>query len=155
LANGYILMVEDNPDDEELTRLAFEEAHIANELVVVRDGSEAISFLLEAPPRRDPPQLILLDLKLPKVGGLEVLERLRAEPRTRLIPIVILTSSSEEEDIISSYLRGANSYVRKPVEFHQFLVVVQQLGLYWLLLNQSVRPAQSRLVSNASAPPPP
>ncbi len=137
-----ILLVEDNPDDEELTLLALRESNILNEIIVVRDGAEALDYLFREGEYFEPdpsrmPQLILLDLKLPKVSGLEVLERLRADPRTRLIPVVILTSSSEEEDVIASYRLGANSYVRKPVEFHRFADAVRQLGLYWLLLNES------------------
>jgi len=136
-----ILLVEDNPDDEELTLMALKESNILNEIVVARDGVEALDYLFATGryAGRDPsrlPQLVLLDLKLPRLGGLEVLERLRTDPRTRLIPIVVLTSSSEEEDIIASYRLGANSYVRKPVEFHRFADAVRQLGLYWLLLNQ-------------------
>ena len=120
-----ILLVEDNPDDEELTLLALKENNILNEIVVARDGVEALDYLFATGPMpaRDParlPQLILLDLKLPKLDGLEVLKRLRADPRTQFIPVVILTSSSEEEDVVASYRNGANSYVRKPVEFHHF-----------------------------------
>jgi two-component system response regulator len=137
-----IMLVEDNPDDEELTLLALKESNILNEVVVTRDGAEALEYLFGAGKYagRDAPQLpqlILLDLKLPKLGGLEVLERLRADPRTGLIPVVILTSSSEEEDIAASYRLGANSYVRKPVEFHHFADAVKQLGLYWLLINEA------------------
>ncbi len=140
-----ILLVEDNPDDEELTLLALKESNILNEVVVARDGVEALDYLFGAgkwtgrePSQR--PQIILLDLKLPKLSGLEVLERLRADPRTALIPVVVLTSSSEEEDVIASYRLGANSYVRKPVEFHRFVDAVHQLGLYWLLLNEAPPP---------------
>ncbi|MCX6029382.1 MAG: response regulator [Chloroflexi bacterium] len=140
-----ILLVEDNRDDEELTLLALKESNILNEVVVARDGVETLDYLFGAgkwagrdPSRR--PQIILLDLKLPKLGGLEVLERLRADPRTALIPVVVLTSSSEEEDVIASYRLGANSYVRKPVEFHRFVDAVHQLGLYWLLLNEAPPP---------------
>jgi two-component system, response regulator len=137
-----ILLVEDNPDDEELTLLALKESNILNEVVVTRDGVEALDFLLATGnyAGRDPSlsaQLILLDLKLPKLGGLEVLQQLRANPRTQLIPVVVLTSSSEEEDIVASYRLGANSYVRKPVEFHRFADAVRQLSLYWLLINQT------------------
>jgi two-component system response regulator len=137
-----ILLVEDNPDDEELTLLALQESKILNEVVVTRDGVEALDYLFATGKYagRDPsimPQLILLDLKLPKLDGLEVIKRLRADPRTELIQVVILTSSSEEEDVIASYRRGANSYVRKPVEFHRFADAVKQLGLYWLLLNEA------------------
>jgi len=137
-----ILLVEDNPDDEELTLMAFRESQIANEVVVVRDGVAALDYLFASGPYadRDParlPALVLLDLKLPKLNGLEVLERMRADPRTRLIPVVVLTSSTEEEDIIASYNLGANSYVRKPVEFHRFAEAVRHVGMYWLLINQS------------------
>ncbi len=136
-----ILLVEDNPDDEELTLMALREGQIANEVVVVRDGVAALDYLFASGPYadRDParlPALILLDLKLPKLNGLEVLERMRADPRTRLIPVVVLTSSTEEEDIVASYNLGANSYVRKPVEFHRFADAVRQVGIYWLLINQ-------------------
>ena len=137
-----LLLIEDNPDDEELTLLALKESNVLNEIVVARDGVEALDYLFGTGTSagRDTslaPQLILLDLKLPKVGGLEVLERLRSDPRTQLIPVVVLTSSSEEEDIVASYRLGANSYVRKPVEFHRFADAVRQLGLYWLLINQA------------------
>ena len=136
-----ILLVEDNPDDEELTRVAFEESRIANELVVTRDGAEALDWLFGTGPfeGRDlaiMPSVILLDLKLPKVDGLEVLQRLRADERTRRIPVVILTSSKEQEDVARSYDRGANSYVRKPVDFTQFLDAAKNLGLYWLVMNE-------------------
>lgn len=136
-----ILLVEDNLDDEELTRRALRERNIANELFVVRDGAEALDFLLGESPDRNGrtqlPELVLLDLKLPKIGGLEVLRRLRMEERTRLLPIVILTSSTEEKDLVESYSLGANSYIRKPVDFDQFSEAVHQLGLYWLVLNES------------------
>jgi two-component system response regulator len=137
-----ILLVEDNPDDEELTILALKQGNVLNEVVVAHDGVEALDYFFATGQYtgRDParlPQLVLLDLKLPRLGGLEVLERLRADPRTQLIPVVILTSSSEEEDVVASYRLGANSYVRKPVEFHRFADAVRQLGLYWLLLNEA------------------
>ncbi|RJR20071.1 MAG: response regulator [Desulfobacteraceae bacterium] len=143
-----ILLVEDNPDDEELTLLALKENNIMNDVIVARDGVEALDYLFKngayaGQDRNVLPQLILLDLKLPKLGGLEVLERLRSNQRTRLIPVVVLTSSSEEEDIIASYLKGANSYVRKPVEFDRFADAVRQLGLYWLIINQT--PPEIRL----------
>jgi len=135
-----ILLVEDNPDDEELTRLAFEQSGITNRLVIVRDGSEALDYLFAGGSwagRTDGnPGLILLDLKLPKIGGLEVLKRLRAEPGTRLIPVVILTSSVEEQDVIRGYDLGCNSYIRKPVDFTQFAESVRTLGLYWMVLNE-------------------
>ena len=130
-----ILLVEDNPDDEELTRIAFEESNLANQLVVARDGVEALDYLLD--PQRPLPQMVLLDLKLPKLNGLEVLRRLRSTERTKFLPIVILTSSDEEKDLLDSYGLGANSYVRKPVDFAQFVDSVRQLGLYWLVLNRT------------------
>jgi CheY-like chemotaxis protein len=134
-------LVEDNPDDEELTRRALKEGNIVNDVVVARDGVEALDYLFGTGvyAGRDlsrQPHLILLDLNLPKLSGLEVLERLRADARSRLIPVVILTSSSEEEGVLACYQKGANSYVRKPIEFHHFADAVRQLGLYWLLLNQ-------------------
>lgn len=143
--NNVILLVEDNPDDEELTLLALKESNILNPIVVAHDGAEALDYLFGAGKYADRdaslhPQLILLDLKLPKLGGLEVLKRLRADPRTALVPVVILTSSSEEDGIATSYRLGANSYVRKPVEFHRFADAVKQMGLYWLLLNEAPSP---------------
>ena len=141
MAEKMILLVEDNPDDEELTRVAFEESRIANELVVTRDGAEALEWIYgtgahEGRDLRVMPSVILLDLKLPKIDGLEVLKRLRADDRTRRIPVVILTSSKEQEDVARSYDRGANSYVRKPVDFSQFLDAAKNLGLYWLVMNE-------------------
>jgi DNA-binding response OmpR family regulator len=137
-----ILLVEDNPDDEALTLRALKKHNIGNKVFVVRDGAEALDFLFctGAYADRDPndiPQVTLLDLKLPKVDGLEVLRRLRADNRTCLLPIVILTSSNEERDLIEGYKNGANSYVRKPVDFSEFLEAVRQLGLYWLVLNHA------------------
>lgn len=139
--NKMILLVEDNPDDEELTLRALRQAKIANEVVVVRDGSEALEFVFGAGryAARDVsrlPGVILLDLKLPKLSGLEVLQRLRADERTKLVPVVVLTSSSEDEDKLKSYRSGANSYVRKPVEFSAFVGAVSQLGVYWVLINE-------------------
>jgi two-component system, response regulator len=136
-----ILLVEDNPDDEELTLLAFKKCNIANEVGVARDGVEALDSLFGtgAHAGRDlsvMPTMILLDLKLPKVDGLEVLKRLRANERTRRLPVVILTSSREQQDVVESYNLGANSYVRKPVDFAQFMEATKQLGLYWLVLNE-------------------
>jgi len=138
----YILLVEDNSDDQELTLMALKQSNIANEVVVVRDGVEALeylfgSFKFPALEVNDLPQVILLDLKMPRLGGMDVLRRIRSELRTQLLPVVILTSSSEEEDIISSYRLGANSYVRKPIEFRRFAEAIQQLGLYWLIFNQA------------------
>jgi two-component system response regulator len=139
--NNMILLVEDNPDDEALTLRALKKNNIRNEIIVARDGVEALDYLFGMGPHegRDlssMPQLILLDLKLPRVDGLEVLRRLRADESTRRLPIVILTSSTEEQDRINGYGLGANSYVRKPVDFNQFMAAVRQLGLYWLVLNE-------------------
>lgn len=138
--SNFILLVEDNPDDEALTLRALKKNKISNPVVVVRDGAEALDFLFAkgAHAARDPldlPLLILLDLKLPRLDGLEVLRRLRNEPATRLQPVVILTTSVEQRDIICGYELGANSYIRKPVDFAEFLEAVRQLGLYWLVLN--------------------
>lgn len=142
MSQKTILLVEDNPDDEELALLAFERSRIANAMVVVRDGQEALDYLLgtEANGGKDAkelPQVVLLDLKLPKVDGIEVLRRLRAVSKTRCLPIVMLTSSREEDDLVTSYDLGANSYVRKPVEFTQFAEAIHQLQMYWLVLNES------------------
>ena len=138
--NKIILLVEDNLDDETLTLRALHKNQILNEIIVARDGAEALDFLFGTGVHagRDTtiqPQLILLDLKLPKVDGLEVLKRLRADPRTALQPVAILTTSNEERDIVASYQLGANSYIRKPVDFDSFIEAVRQLGLYWLVLN--------------------
>ncbi len=137
-----ILLVEDNDDDVELTLRALRRNRVANRVDVVRDGAEALDYLFGAGDfsGRDVtemPQLVLLDLKLPKVGGLEVLERLRTDPRTRRLPVVILTSSNVESDLARSYDLGANSYIRKPVDFTQFMEAVNQLGLYWLVMNEA------------------
>ena len=139
--NPTILLVEDNPDDEELTRLALQESKIVNTLVVARDGVEALDYLFGTGTHatrdtRHMPQVVLLDLKLPKLNGLEVLRRLRGDDRTKYLPVVVLTSSDEEKDLLDSYDLGANSYVRKPVDFSQFVESVRQLGLYWLVLNR-------------------
>ena len=137
-----ILLVEDNPDDVALTLRAFRKNHILNEVVVARDGVEALDYLFCTGPfaGRDPaqePAVILLDLKLPRLDGMEVLRRLRADPRTKLLRVVVLTSSKEEADVVRSYSLGANSYIRKPVDFDSFMTAVGQLGLYWLLLNEA------------------
>jgi len=135
--NKAILLVEDNPDDEELTIRALQKNNIQNEVMIARDGAEALEMLFGSDSvKRVTPVLILLDLKLPKVDGLEVLRRLRADDRTRLIPVVILTSSTDEQDLIRSYANGCNSYIRKPVDFVQFTEAARQLGLYWLVLNE-------------------
>ncbi len=136
-----ILLVEDNPDDEELALRALRKRNIGNPIVVCRDGAEALEYVFGTGKYAgrnvaDSPAVTLLDLKLPKVDGLTVLERIRADERTRHIPVVVLTSSNQEMDIVRSYRLGANSFVRKPVEFEQFMEAVQQLGLYWLLLNE-------------------
>lgn len=146
--NRVILLVEDNPDDEALTLRAFKKSNVLNDVVVARDGVEALDYLFgegkyEGRDTSVQPELVLLDLKLPKIDGLEVLRRLRADPRTELLPIVILTSSSEEQDMIQGYSLGANSYVRKPVDFVQFYDAVRQLGVYWLVINESP-PTQGR-----------
>ncbi len=144
--NRAILLVEDNPDDEALTLRALRKNNIRNEVVVAHDGAEALDYLFGTGTHAGRnievlPQVVLLDLKLPKIDGLNVLRQLRADPRTKLLPIVILTSSNEEQDRITGYDLGANSYVRKPVDFNQFIDAVRQLGLYWLILNE---PAPTR-----------
>ncbi len=139
--SGIILLVEDNPDDVELTLRAFDRQKLANEIVVARDGEEALDRLFAtgeyAGQELLRPEVVFLDLKLPKVDGLDVLRQLRADERTRRLPVVVLTSSNEESDIIASYEFGANSFVRKPVDFTQFAEAARQLGLYWLVLNES------------------
>lgn len=135
-----ILLVEDNPDDVELTRLAFEEANVANRLVVVADGAEALDYLFARGKHkhRNPaelPSIVLLDLNLPKVDGREVLQAIRAEPATRALPVIVLTTSAEPFDVEASYALGVNSYIQKPVDFEQFVWAVKQVGLYWLVLN--------------------
>ena len=142
MRNKVILLVEDNPDDELLTLRALKKNGVMNEVVVARDGVEALDYLFASGSHSgrdtvDMPQLILLDLKLPRVDGLEVLKRLRSDERTRLLPVVILTSSKEQQDMLDGYGLGANSYVRKPVNFEQFVTVIEQLKLYWLVLNEA------------------
>lgn len=135
----YIFLVEDNEQDEILTIKALKKNKVLNEIKVARDGSEAIDFLFNAEASNYEsklPQLILLDLKLPKIDGLEVLKRIRSNPRTKLIPVVILTTSKEDSDLLNGYEWGANSYVRKPVDFHEFTEAVRSLGTYWLILNE-------------------
>jgi two-component system response regulator len=146
MSERVILLVEDNPNDEALTLRALKKSNILNPVVVARDGAEALDYLFSRGQQhgRRPagnPEVVLLDLKLPKVDGLEVLRQLRADERTRLLPVVVLTSSVEEQDLTRGYALGANSYVRKPVDFNQFVEAVKQLGLYWLVLNQ--RPPES------------
>ena len=142
MKNKIILLVEDNPDDVKLTLRALKKSNIMNEVIVVGDGVEAMDYLFGTGKfaGRDTvimPQVVLLDLKMPKMDGLEVLHRIRANERTKLLPVVILTTSSEDKDKVDSYRLGANSYIRKPVDFNQFVDAVQQLGLYWLVLNES------------------
>lgn len=140
-----IVLVEDTEDDIVLTQRAMKKSRILNEMIVLRDGAEALDYLLcqgahASRDKRDVPAVILLDLKLPKVDGIQVLQRLRADEILRFVPIVILTSSREQEDLLNGYRFGANSYIRKPVDFEQFVNAVQHLGLYWLLLNEAVSP---------------
>ncbi len=139
MSNDPILLVEDNPDDVVLTQRAFKKANVRNEIVVAEDGAAALSVLL--PPDGSAgltPIVVLLDLKLPIIDGLTVLRRLRDDPRTRLLPVVVLTSSSEERDVVDAYTNGANSYVSKPVDFVEFIEAVRTLGLYWTLMNKRV-----------------
>jgi two-component system response regulator len=141
MSERTILLVEDNPDDEEFTLRALRRAHVRNEIVVARDGSEALDYLFgqglhAGRDMTSMPAVVLLDLKLPKLSGVEVLRRIRADAQTRFIPVVVLTSSNEEEDMLDSYESGANSYVRKPVEFAAFADAVAKLGAYWALLNE-------------------
>jgi len=134
-----ILLVEDNPDDIELTLLAFKQYNFSNEIVVARDGQEALDILFPSKEKSEKsklPDMILLDLKLPKVSGLDVLKEIKTHPETRIIPVIVLTTSSEDRDIRESYRLGVNSYIRKPVKFEKFVEVIKQLGLYWLLLNE-------------------
>jgi two-component system, response regulator len=134
MAAQMIVLVEDNPDDQILTLRALKKQNIANEIVVLEDGVAALEYLLD--PDKPMPHLVLLDLKLPRLDGMQLLRRLRSEPRTQLLPVVVLTSSDEDRDVIEGYRLGANSYIRKPVDFNQFTEAVRQLGLYWLVLNQ-------------------
>jgi two-component system response regulator len=146
MANNTILLVEDNPDDVELTLRAFKKSNLKNEITIARDGVEALDFLFGTGAHAgrdvsDLPQLVMLDLNIPKIDGLEVLQAMRADERTKLVPVVVLTSSREQEDIVKSYRFGANSFVRKPVDFLEFVQAVQQLELYWVVLNQLPRPS--------------
>jgi two-component system response regulator len=151
VGTNVILLIEDNPDDEALTLRAFRNHNIANAVDVARDGEEALTYLLgsvsDSAGARDLPQVVLLDLQLPKISGLDVLRRLRAEARTQYLPIVILTSSNEERDLVEGYRFGANSYVRKPVDFIQFAEAIRILGLYWLVLNEPFPQHQDRPAS--------
>jgi two-component system response regulator len=144
MSEKVILLVEDNPDDEALTLRALRSNNIGNEVVVARDGVEALDYLFGTGKyagrvTAELPQVVLLDLKLPKLNGLEVLKKVRNDPLTQFLPVVILTSSNEDQDLVEGYSNGANSYVRKPVDFNQFCEAVHQLGLYWLVLNESPR----------------
>lgn len=138
MANKYILLVEDNTDDELLTRRALKKNNILNDIVVARDGAQAIDFLFNGGADKigHLPEIVLLDLNLPKINGLEVLEKIRKEEKTRILPVIVLTTSNEDRDRIESYKLGANSYIRKPVDFEQFSESILQLGVYWLVLNQ-------------------
>jgi two-component system, response regulator len=147
--NKIILLVEDNATDEKLTVLAFEDCGLANEIVVVRDGAAALDYVFATGKHSGRntsvlPTVVLLDLQLPKISGLEVLRRIRADERTRLLPVVVLTASKEEEDILTSYALGANAYVRKPVEFAEFAAAAKTLGLFWLLLNEAAPVPQGK-----------
>jgi two-component system, response regulator len=138
LNQGTILLVEDNPDDAELTLRALKKSKILNEVAVARDGTEAVDLLLPGDGKKGlDAALVLLDLKLPRMDGVEVLRRLRADQRTRVLPVIVLTTSQEQEDVINSYGNGCNSYIRKPVDFLEFMTAVQQIGLYWLMLNEA------------------
>jgi two-component system response regulator len=142
MKNKVILLVEDNPDDVKLTMRALKKSNVLNEVVVAQDGAEALDYLFctgkySGRDKKHMPQVVLLDLKMPKVDGFEVLQRIRSDERTKLLPVVVLTTSSEDKDRVASYQFHANSYVRKPVDFDQFTEAVKQLGLYWLLLNET------------------
>jgi two-component system response regulator len=143
-----ILLVEDNPDDAALTRRVFEKHSVANQIIEAHDGVEALDYLFGTGPHAgrdlsEQPDIVLLDLKLPKVDGLEVLRRIRQDPRTRLQPVIILTSSKEEQDLATGYRLGANSYVRKPINFTEFAEAIRQLGLFWLLFNETPPPPRT------------
>ena len=145
MTHKVILLVEDNPDDEALTMRALKRGNIVNDVVVAHDGAEALDYLFGSGPYAgrdadDTPAVVLLDLKLPKLDGIDVLERMREHRSTRYVPVVVLTSSSEDEDVLKSYRSGANSYVRKPVAFADFTAAVSQLGVYWVLLNRAPGP---------------
>jgi two-component system response regulator len=148
MSEKYVLLVEDNADDEELTLIAFRQNNIANKIVVARDGAEALEYLFDT--AQPLPAVVLLDLNLPKIDGLEVLRQMRENERTSHVPVVVLTSSREEQDIIASYNLHCNSYVRKPVDFTQFIQASRQLGLYWLLLNEPSPAIQSQMRGSAS-----
>ena len=137
MRKNAILLVEDNPDDELLTLRALKKTKLVNEIAVAHDGEEALDYLLNEENGNDLPVMVLLDLKMPKVSGLEVLHAIRSNARTKTLPVVVFTSSSEEKDIVESYSLGVNSYVRKPVDFSQFLEAVERIGLYWMVLNES------------------
>src|SRR3989338_635909 len=142
MINQYILLVEDNPDDVMLTLRALKKGHVINNVIVAEDGAKALDFLFgkgefEGRNTADHPRLILLDLKLPKIGGFEVLEAIKHDPILKRVPVVILTSSRQEEDVVRGYDLGANSYIRKPVNFDTFIETVTQIGMYWLLTNES------------------
>ena len=144
MTNSSILLVEDNPDDQKLTVRALRKNHITNEIVIAEDGAQALDYLFgtgqfAGRDVRDRPALVLLDLKLPKIDGLSVLAQVRADERTKTVPVVILTSSAEEQDLVKSYELGVNSYVRKPVDFLEFVEAARQLGVYWLMLNEQPR----------------
>jgi len=141
IRNGVILLVEDNPNDVELTLRAFEKSQVLNQIIVARDGEQAIHYLFSTGPHADRgpgrmPEVVLLDMKLPKIDGLGVLRRMRSDERTRRVPVVMLTSSKEEQDVVSSYDLGANSFVRKPVDFGDFVDAARHLGIYWLVMNE-------------------